>query len=379
MEEAEFEMLRCIGHGTFGRVYLARKKGDDCTRLLAMKVLRKSRVATTRKRAEYIVTERRVLRSANHPFVARLRYAFQSPSRLYLVTDFCGGGELLQHLRRLGRFTESQAAFFTAEVALGLEYLHQRGICHRDLKPENVLLDEEGHVKLTDFGLSKMGLVGSTTTSTICGTPEYLPPEVFRHESYGCELDWWSAGVLLFEMLEGRPPFQDPNKQRLFRLIVDGKFTFRLVHSERATSLVCELLCTEAALRLKTAGGIKAHPWFAGMDWDAALARQLEPPFLANKPIEEDLPEYGTGLDEGDEICLDDEGPSVKVARCRSARGQQQTVGDLDIGDLGLHIKGFTYEEEADNPLRDLVPPLTPLSTSPVTPPGDGKEAATAV
>lgn len=113
MGEADFELLRCIGRGTFGRVYLARKKGDESRRLLAMKVLRKSRVATTRKRAEYIVTERKVLRSANHPFVARLRYAFQSPSRLYLVTDFCGGGELLEHLRRLGRFTEPQAAFFS--------------------------------------------------------------------------------------------------------------------------------------------------------------------------------------------------------------------------------------------------------------------------
>eukprot|EP00438_Fugacium_kawagutii_P033127 Skav217299 [mRNA] locus=scaffold1466:193351:214474:+ [translate_table: standard] len=150
--------------------------------LLAMKVLKKSRIGDSRRRAEYVITERKVLRSANHPFVARLRpsasyrYAFQSASRLYLLTDFFGGGELLEHIRRLGRFTETQARFFVAEVSLGLEYLHDKGICHRDLKPENVLLDIDGHVRLTDFGLAKMGL-RQNLTSTMCGTPEYLPPE----------------------------------------------------------------------------------------------------------------------------------------------------------------------------------------------------------
>mmetsp|Transcript_93840 Transcript_93840/g.249122 ORF Transcript_93840/g.249122 Transcript_93840/m.249122 type:complete len:428 (-) Transcript_93840:26-1309(-) len=321
--EADFEFMQCIGHGTFGRVYLVRKRGDESGRLLAMKVLKKSRVADTRKRAEYIITERRVLRSANHPFIARLRYAFQSPSRLYLVTDFFGGGELLAHIRRQGRFRENEAAFFTAEVTLGLEYLHDRGVCHRDLKPENVLLDLEGHVRLTDFGLSKMGLAGENMTSTICGTPEYLPPEVFKHESYACELDWWSSGVLIFEMLEGRPPFRDPNEQRLFQLIMDGKFEFRHAHSPNATSIIRSLLCPESEKRLKSASGIKAHPWLASIDWKGALERNLEPPFR----------------------------PGCNVPVCKSCSPMNRSQSP-DVG--GLHITGFTYVPELRGPLRDL-------------------------
>lgn len=326
MREADFEFLQCIGSGTFGHVYLVRKRSDEGRRLLAMKVLKKSRVADTRKRAEYIITERKVLRSANHPFIAKLRYAFQSPSRLYLVTDFFGGGELLAHLRRLGRFTEAQAKFFTAEVALGLEYLHDRGICHRDLKPENVLLDSDGHVRLTDFGLSKMGLAGKMT-STLCGTPEYLPPEVFRHESYACELDWWSCGVLLFEMLEGQPPFRNKNQQRLFEIIIDGKFEFTSAHTDAAAALVRELLCTDLRRRLACAARLKAHPWFEDTDWEAALAKELRPPFRPD--------------------CLALPGSKGPPMQCRatSPSGEIRT---------GLHISGFTYVPELRGPLRHL-------------------------
>jgi len=324
--EADFEFLQCVGHGTFGRVYLVRKRGDESGRLLAMKVLKKSRVADTRKRAEYIITERRVLRSANHPFIARLRYAFQSPSRLYLVTDFFAGGELLMHIRRQGRFSESEAAFFTAEVTLGLEYLHERGVCHRDLKPENVLLDDEGHVRLTDFGLSKMGLAGENLTSSFCGTPEYLPPEVFKHESYGCELDWWSMGVLIFEMLEGRPPFRDPSEQRLQQLIVGGEFELRHAHSQPATALVRALLRPEPERRIRSAPCVKAHPWLAGIDWASALERNLEPPFR---------PHF-----------------SVPGAHMRSfSPANRPSSPD---GNCGLHISGFTYVPELRGPLRDL-------------------------
>lgn len=326
--ESDFELLRCIGHGSFGEVYLVRKTGDGTGRLHAMKILKKSRVANTRKRLEYVVTERRVLRRANHPFIAQLRYAFQSRSRLYLVTDFFGGGELLMHMRRLRRFPETTARFFAAEVALGLEYLHERGICHRDLKPENVLLEDTGHIRLTDFGLSKVGLIGHTVTMTICGTPEYLPPEVFRNEGYACELDWWSFGVLLFEMVEGRPPFQDQNRARLLKLIVNGTFAFRHVHSRDLTSLVCDLLCTDPSLRLRSASDIKVHPWFMNLDWDLALARGLTPPIRPGM----------FALSCSNSLALVDD-PDV-AARRRAERD-----------DWGLHIQGFTYVPELRGPL----------------------------
>lgn len=325
ISEGDFKFVRCIGKGSFGQVFLVHKRSDTTQKFLAMKILKKSRVANTRKRLEYVVTERRVLRRANHPFIAQLRYAFQSPSKLYLVTDFCGGGELLMHLRRLRRFTEAKARFFAAEVGLGLEYLHERGIVHRDLKPENVLLDEEGHVRLTDFGLSKVGLIGHVVTTTICGTPEYLPPEVFLRtgEGYACELDWWSFGVILFEMLEGRPPFQDQNRPRLLKLIVSGNFTFRHVHSRALTSLVCELLQPKPSGRLQSATKIKAHGWFSGIDWQVVRDRGLTPPFRPGLfAMKRDL----------------DEGEGLK---------------DCGKDEMGLHIAGFTYVPEPMNPLLD--------------------------
>lgn len=323
--EGDFEFLRCIGKGSFGQVFLVRKRTDTTGRLLAMKILKKSRVANTRKRLEYVVTERRVLRRANHPFIAQLRYAFQSRSQLYLVTDFFGGGELLMHLRRLRRFTEAKARFFAAEVALGLEYLHERGIVHRDLKPENVLLDEEGHVRLTDFGLSKVGLIGHVVTTTICGTPEYLPPEVFLRAGggYACELDWWSFGVILFEMLEGRPPFQDQNRARLLKLIVNGTFTFRHVHSRALSSLVCELLCVEPSGRLRAAGAVKAHPWFSGINWQVAAKRGLTPPFRPGN--------FALGL--------------------KNRLEESDRPGNNEKDELELHIAGFTYVPEPMGPL----------------------------
>eukprot|EP00927_Polykrikos_kofoidii_P040493 TRINITY_DN34606_c0_g1_i1.p1 TRINITY_DN34606_c0_g1~~TRINITY_DN34606_c0_g1_i1.p1 ORF type:complete len:482 (+),score=57.29 TRINITY_DN34606_c0_g1_i1:181-1626(+) len=318
LSETDFERLHSIGRGTFGQVYLVRERSDDTKRLFAMKVIEKMRVAVSMDRVQYIVTERKVLRKVDHPFLARLRFAFQDPSRLFLVTDFCGGGELLSHLRRLVRFTEPQAMFFTAEVSLGLEYLHERGICHRDVKPENVLLDEAGHVKLIDFGLSKTGLAGEATTQTICGTPEYLAPEVLCRKSYGCELDWWSTGVLLFEMIEGRLPFQDSNKQHMFRLITQGTFSFRYVHSQRVISLICSLLCPDIQTRLKSAHSVKAHSWFLGIDWDEALARGLRPPFKPRSALKDD------GFEQA----------SI------------EHHASPERFDCGLHIQGFSYVDE---------------------------------
>jgi len=320
IHEADFEFLQCIGHGTFGQVYLVKKRGDKSGKLLAIKMMKKSCVAASKRNVEYIITERRVLRAVNHPFISRLKYAFQTSSRLYLVTDYFGGGELLQHIKRQQRFSEPTAKFFLVEITLGLEYLHNKGICHRDLKPENVLLDADGHVKLTDFGLSKMGLAGKATTSTICGTPEYLPPEVFRHESYACELDWWSSGVLLFEMLEGKPPFRDPNEQKLYMLIVVGRFEFALPHSQDVVGLISNLLCPCVEARLKSAAQLKQHPWLADVDWGLALRKGLSPPIR----------------------------PSAELPGAWPSSPQNRPL----MSPCGVHINGFTYVP--DTPLSDM-------------------------
>lgn len=308
-----FQVQRCIGKGSFGSVYLVRRHGENEGKLLAMKVLKKGDASPSN--ISQIVTERRVLRRAKHPFISQLKFAFQSQSRLYLVTEYLGGGELLAQIRKVGHFSESKARFYMVEIALGLEYLHSKGILHRDLKPENVLLDEEGHVHLTDFGLSKIGVYGDETTNTMCGTPEYMPPEMFRNESYGSEQDWWAFGILTFELLEGRPPFQDTNRTRLMRLIMSGKFVCGYSHSEQATSLIHKMLCPEPGARLYGAANVKAHAWFASVDWVHALSLGLKPPVRPGNRVP----------------CT----PSkVDLAACD---GEEETV----------HFQGFSFDSEA--------------------------------
>lgn len=308
-----FQVQRCIGKGSFGSVYLVKRNGDHEGKLLAMKVLKKGDASPSN--ISQIVTERRVLRRAKHPFISQLKFAFQSQSRLYLVTEYLGGGELLAQIRKAGHFSESKARFFLVEIALGLEYLHFRGILHRDLKPENVLLDEEGHVHLTDFGLSKIGVYGDETTTTMCGTPEYMPPEIFRNESHGSEQDWWAFGVLTFELLEGRPAFQNPNRTRLMRLIISGKFAFQYSHSEQASSLIHKMLCPDLSARLYGAANVQVHSWFASVDWVHALSLGLKPPVRpgSRAPISSN---------------------NVEFSACD---GEEETV----------HFQGFSFDSEA--------------------------------
>lgn len=163
--------------------------------------------------SNYLIAEKRVLQISRHPFVVRLRYSFQSETTLYLVMDFCSGGELFTQLRKRGKFTEQMSRFYAAEVLLALEYLHDKlGIIYRDLKPENILLDTKGHVKLTDFGLSKE----NKRTNSFCGTPEYLAPEILLGQGHDSAVDWWSFGCLIYELLAGLPPFSSRNKTQLY-------------------------------------------------------------------------------------------------------------------------------------------------------------------
>lgn len=174
----------------------------------AMKVLKKANLLE-RNQIDHTKTEREVLQNVSSPFLMKMHYAFQTEDKLYMVMDFLNGGELFYHLRRELHFDEDRIRFYAAEIILGLEALHQNGIIYRDLKPENILLDEEGHIRLTDFGLSKQGIFkqNEDQTFTICGTPEYLAPEIIMGEGHGKAVDWWSLGTLIYEMLVGRPPF----------------------------------------------------------------------------------------------------------------------------------------------------------------------------
>jgi serine/threonine protein kinase SCH9 len=221
----DFEFLKLIGRGTFGKVFQVRKK--DTKRIYAMKVLSKKEIVA-KKEVAHTIGERKILqRSLECPFLVGLKFSFQTDSDLYLVTDFKSGGELFWHLQRETRFTEERARFYIAELVLALEHLHKYDIVYRDLKPENILLDATGHVALCDFGLSKPDLKPDELTTTFCGTTEYLAPEILLDEhGYSKIVDFWSLGVLLFEMCCGWSPFYAEETQQMYKNICFGKIRF---------------------------------------------------------------------------------------------------------------------------------------------------------
>ena len=316
-----FELLRVVGRGSYGKVLQVRKK--DTGEILAMKVLHKA-IVVNRSQVEHIQAERAILESIDHPFLIRLRFAFQTDSKLFMIMQFMRGGEVFHHLKSKRTFDEDLARFYAAEIALGIGHLHAVGVVYRDLKPENVLLDAEGHIKLTDFGLAKVLTQPDETARTFCGTPEYLAPEVIDGLPHDKSVDWWSLGVLLWEMLTGVPPFYDVNVQVMYEMIRAARLVFpgeeeeededegniklkqqsfgsasapgspvnelstkhvSTVISPLAKSILIELLSRDPTRRLGNKPGdndveaIKAHPFFACVDWVAVLAKRVSPPW----------------------------------------------------------------------------------------------------
>ena len=251
--------------------------------MFALKVLRKDNIIR-RNQVEHTKTERNVLGYVNHPFIVGLKMAFQSRNKLYFVLDYCAGGELFFHLSKVGRFDERRASFYAAEIVLALSYIHEMDIVYRDLKPENVLLDARGHIRLTDFGLSKEGIsLSSSGANSFCGTPEYLAPEILARQGHGRAVDWWSLGALLYEMLTGLPPFYCRDRERLFEKIRTGSLEYPRSLSARAQSILRGLLTKDPHRRLgsdsKDADTIKKHPFFGGMKWDELTAGKVPPPW----------------------------------------------------------------------------------------------------
>lgn len=235
-----FIIERLLGKGSFGKVMLVRKK--DTNAIYAMKVIKKALIEKY-KHVDHTKTERDILGQLDHPFLVKLKYAFQSKSKLYMVMDFINGGELFFHLKRSKQFSIDRARFYTAEILLGLEYLHSQGVVYRDLKAENVLLDTSGHIKLTDFGLSKRFFTPENfKTYSFCGTPEYLAPEILQNIGHDHSVDYWSLGVLLYEMLAGELPFYNKNRQELYKSIVRADFEIKPFFSPDSIGLLKMLL-----------------------------------------------------------------------------------------------------------------------------------------
>lgn len=277
----DFELLKVVGKGSFGKVMQVRKK--DTHRIYALKTIRKAHIIS-RSEVTHTLAERSVLAQINNPFIVPLKFSFQSPEKLYFVLAFVNGGELFHHLQKERRFDVNRARFYTAELLCALECLHGFNVIYRDLKPENILLDYQGHIALCDFGLCKLDMKDEDRTNTFCGTPEYLAPELLMGQGYQKAVDWWTLGVLLYEMLMGLPPFYDENTNEMYRKILQEPLHFPNDVPSAAKDLLTRLLNRNPSERLGANGSaeIKAHPFFHAIDWRKLLQRKYEPAFKPN-------------------------------------------------------------------------------------------------
>ncbi|KAJ1904916.1 hypothetical protein LPJ81_002215 [Coemansia sp. IMI 209127] len=267
----DFDVLRLIGKGGYGMVYLVQHK--ETRKHYAMKVLRKASILLQRRQITFTMTERSILSEVQHPFIVKLYYAFQSNSKLYLIMEYVAGGELFTHMSNERIFSEDQAVFYAAELVLALSHLHRLGIVFRDAKPENCLLGRSGHLVLTDFGLSKTALGEDGRTSTFCGTPSYMAPEVLNSsQAYDVSVDWWSLGVLIYEMLTGSVPFKGRAPQQIISNINKMKVTYPPYMTPDAKDIIIRLLRKKPSQRLgygrNGMQSIKRHRFFRSINWE---------------------------------------------------------------------------------------------------------------
>ena len=276
----DFKIINVIGRGSYGKVCLVQFKKTN--KLYAMKSLKKD-VLLDEDQVENTLLEKDILQSINYPFLVRMEFCFQTEERIYFILPFIRGGELFKHLRQNKYFPEEKVKFYAAIIGLSLEYLHKKGIVYRDIKPENILLDEDGYLKLVDFGMAKI-LKDGEYTNSFCGTPEYLAPETITGEGYNIMADWWSYGTLIYEMLFGIPPFFCENVEKMFELITKSelKFPKKIKTSEEAKDLLGKLLTKNQKERFGINGGfgeIKKHPFFKGIDFKAIESKKIKAPF----------------------------------------------------------------------------------------------------
>ena len=284
---ADFEVIKLVGEGASCSVLQVRKK--DTGKLYAIKMMNKDRILTNHKRMERALMERQVLVKTKHPFIIQMYWAFQTQTHLFFVLEFCAGGELFFHMMKRNRFDEPTAKFYFCEVLLGLEYLHSRNILYRDLKPENILLDLDGHIRLTDFGLSKESGPESVTDkfTSFVGTAGYLSPEMIKREGHGKPLDFYCLGCLLYVMLTGSLPYYQGNWDEMFAKRVTGDYlSFPPWVPDQARDMCNQLLEKNPHTRLgskKGAKEIKEHPWVRDMEWEKLFRKKISPPIDPTK------------------------------------------------------------------------------------------------
>lgn len=376
---SNYTIIIIVLNCSFGKVFLVRPLSAQHDQVFAMKVLRKVDVIK-RHQVEHTLTERSILANTPHPFILALRYAFQSEHKLYMVTDYCPGGELFFHLKKLRRFTEGMMRFYSAEIALALSHLHTHSVVYRDLKPENVLLDKNGHIKLTDFGLSKrvtsfaLGTM-EASTATFCGTPEYLSPEMIVHRrsgtGYSKEVDWWALGIVCFELLTGWPPFYDRDFTKMCEKILYKPLVFPVKKyniTKEAEDVIKGLLQRDFTRRMHfeplpvagaaaPAGGhgstspvtpnssssnkskaavsaakynLRSHAFYADMDWAALMKKQVIPPFVP--PMGRDITDTRNFEKEFTKLTVKDSPPASVSEAPLSVMGKEKGSTAATVG-----------------------------------------------
>jgi len=286
----DFQIEKYIGQGAYGKVMRVHHK--KTRQVYAMKMLQKEYIRKN-DQIRNVFTERGILAKLNHPFIVSLQYAFQTKTKLYFVMDYCSGGDFFGFLKIKRKFTESETRFYAGEIALALDCLHKNSIVYRDLKPENMLLDKSGHIKMTDFGLSK-SLSGANLMKTFCGSTTYLAPEVIvqktREKGYTEAVDWWSFGVMFYEMLTGLPAFYDRNTQLNYFKIMYANIPMNKRFSRPCRSLIFDLLEKDPSYRIRSFTEVKNHCFFKHMDWDALLKLKIKVPLKPTWEVEEEGP-----------------------------------------------------------------------------------------
>uniref|UniRef100_A0A3Q2XC23 Ribosomal protein S6 kinase beta-2 n=1 Tax=Hippocampus comes TaxID=109280 RepID=A0A3Q2XC23_HIPCM len=286
-----FELLTVLGKGAYGKVFQVRKvQGAMSGKIFAMKVLRKAKIVCNAKDTAHTRAEREILETVRHPFIVDLLYAFQTGGKLYLILEYLSGGELFMQLEKEGIFMEDTACFYLGEIILALGHLHSNGIIYRDLKPENVMLNHQGHIKLTDFGLCKESIHDGSVTHTFCGTIEYMAPEILTRSGHNRAVDWWSLGALMFDMMTGSPPFTAENRKKTIDKILKCKLNlppYLTIDAKDLIKKVCNMLTHTDFMLVR-------HPFFKQIKWDELLNMRVEPPYKPQLQSDEDVSQFDT-------------------------------------------------------------------------------------
>ena len=287
---SDFEPLKLLGTGAFGKVLLVRYISND--KLYAMKVLSKSQLKL-KKQEEHSKNERDLMVKLNNPFIINIKFAFQDESKLYIVSEFMQGGDMFYHIHHSTiNMTEDTVKFYIIELILGIEFLHKNNVIFRDLKPENILMDAEGHIKISDFGLSKILENPKDKAYTLCGTTKYLAPEILKNRGYDKSVDWWSLGCIYYEMLTGKIPFKIKNN-KIDLSVFEEKINFKENMNPLIIDLINRLLEINPKKRIgygeNDAKQIKEHKYFSDVDWNKYMNKEIEPPFIPGFEGEQDL------------------------------------------------------------------------------------------